>query len=32
MRLRDEWRDFVVGDPEEEFATRSGDSRLAARA
>jgi len=31
MRLRDEWRDFVVGDLEEEFATRSGDSRLAAR-
>jgi putative ABC transport system permease protein len=32
IRLRDEWRDFVVGDLEEEFATRSGDSRLAARA
>jgi len=32
LRLRDEWRDFVVGDLEEEFATRSGDSRLAARA
>ncbi len=31
VRLRDEWRDFVVGDLEEEFATRSGDSRLAAR-
>jgi predicted permease len=31
IRLRDEWRDFVVGDLEEEFATRSGDSRLAAR-
>src|SRR5262249_38630949 len=31
-RLRDEWREFVVGDLEEEFATRSGDSRLAARA
>jgi predicted permease len=32
IRLHDEWRDFVVGDLEEEFATRSGDSRLAARA
>ena len=31
LRLRDEWREFVVGDLEEEFATRSGDSRLAAR-
>ena len=31
MRLGDEWREFVVGDLEEEFATRSGDSRLAAR-
>jgi putative ABC transport system permease protein len=32
IRLRDEWRDFVVGDLEEEFTSRSGDSRLAARA
>jgi putative ABC transport system permease protein len=32
IRLPDEWRDFVVGDLEEEFAVRSGDSRLAARA
>src|SRR5439155_2375365 len=32
IRLRDAWRDFVVGDLEEEFATRRGDSRLAARA
>jgi putative ABC transport system permease protein len=32
IRLREEWRDFVVGDLEEEFATRSGDSRLVARA
>jgi putative ABC transport system permease protein len=32
IRLRDEWREFVVGDLEEEFATRSGDSPLAARA
>jgi putative ABC transport system permease protein len=31
IRLRDEWRDFVLGDLEEEFATRSGDSPLAAR-
>jgi putative ABC transport system permease protein len=31
MRLRDEWREFVLGDLEEEFATRSGDSRVAAR-
>lgn len=31
IRLHDEWRDFVVGDLEEEFATRSCDSRLAAR-
>jgi putative ABC transport system permease protein len=31
IRLPDEWRDFVVGDLEEEFATRSSDSRLAAR-
>jgi putative ABC transport system permease protein len=30
-RLPDEWRDFVVGDLVEEFATRSGDSRWAAR-
>jgi hypothetical protein len=25
-RLSDEWHDFVVGDLEEEFSTRSGDS------
>src|SRR5260370_1110182 len=31
IRLRDEWREFVVGDLEEEFETRSGGSRLAAR-
>ncbi len=31
-RLSAEWRDFVVGDLEEEFATRSGDSPVAARA
>ena len=31
-RLSDEWRDFVVGDLEEEFATRSADSPFAARA
>jgi len=31
-RLSPEWRDFIVGDLEEEFATRSGDSPLAARA
>jgi putative ABC transport system permease protein len=31
-RLSTEWRDFVVGDLEEEFATRRGDSPLAARA
>jgi putative ABC transport system permease protein len=31
-RLSAEWRDFVVGDLEEEFATRSGDSATAARA
>ena len=31
-RLSDEWRDFVVGDLEEEFATRSGDSPVAAHA
>jgi len=24
IRLRDEWREFVVGDLEEEFETRSG--------
>lgn len=29
-RLPAEWRDFVVGDLEEEFATRSGDSPFAA--
>jgi len=32
MRLRDEWRDFVVGDLEEEFAARHGDSPVAAHA
>jgi putative ABC transport system permease protein len=31
-RLSAEWRDFVVGDLEEEFATRSGDSAVAAHA
>jgi putative ABC transport system permease protein len=31
-RLSPEWRDFVVGDLEEEFATRSGDSPVAAHA
>lgn len=31
-RLSAEWRDFVVGDLEEEFVTRSGDSPAAARA
>jgi putative ABC transport system permease protein len=31
-RLPAEWRDFVVGDLEEEFATRSGDSLVAAHA
>lgn len=31
-RLSAEWRDFVVGDLEEEFATRSGDSPAAAHA
>jgi putative ABC transport system permease protein len=31
-RLPAEWRDFVVGDLEEEFATRSGDSPNAAHA
>ena len=30
-RLSAEWRDFVVGDLEEEFATRSGDSPVAGR-
>ena len=29
-RLSAEWRDFVVGDLEEEFATRSADSPVAA--
>jgi putative ABC transport system permease protein len=31
-RLSAEWCDFVVGDLEEEFATRSGDSPVAAHA
>jgi len=31
-RLSDEWRDFVVGDLEEEFATRRADSRVAGHA
>jgi predicted permease len=31
-RLSVEWRDFVVGDLEEEFRKRSGDSPLAGRA
>jgi predicted permease len=31
-RLSAEWREFVVGDLEEEFATRSGRSPVAARA
>jgi predicted permease len=31
-RLSAEWRDFVVGDLEEEFATRSGNSPVAAHA
>ena len=31
-RLPAEWRDFVVGDLEEEFATRIGDSPVAAHA
>jgi predicted permease len=31
-RLSAEWRDFVVGDLEEEFATRSGESPVAAHA
>jgi len=30
-RLPNEWCDFVVGDLQEEFATRNSDSRLAAR-
>ena len=29
-RLSAEWRDFVVGDLEEEFATRRGNSPVAA--
>jgi putative ABC transport system permease protein len=32
LRLSAEWRDFVVGDLEEEFATRSGDSPFVAYA
>ena len=32
MRLSAEWRDFVVGDLEEEFRTRSGDSPFAGHA
>src|SRR5262249_7388226 len=31
-RLSPEWREFVVGDLEEEFATRSADSPVAGRA
>src|SRR5215475_3701414 len=31
-RLSDEWREFVVGDLEEEFEARSVDSPAAARA
>ena len=31
-RLSAEWRDFVIGDLEEEFATRRGDSPVAAHA
>lgn len=31
-RLSPEWRDFVIGDLEEEFAARSVDSRIAAHA
>jgi predicted permease len=31
-RLSAEWRDFIVGDLEEEFGTRSGDSPVAAHA
>jgi putative ABC transport system permease protein len=32
MRLSAEWRDFVIGDLEEEFATRSSESPFAAHA
>ena len=32
VRLTADWRDFVVGDLEEEFAMRSGESPVAARA
>ena len=32
LRLSAEWRDFVVGDLEEEFASRSADSPVAGRA
>ncbi len=32
QRLSDEWREFVVGDLEEEFATRAARSPFAARA
>jgi len=31
-RLSDDWREFIVGDLEEEFATRSRGSAWAARA
>jgi hypothetical protein len=31
-RLSAEWRDFVVGDLEEEFATRRGDSPVVGHA
>jgi putative ABC transport system permease protein len=31
-RLSAEWREFIVGDLEEEFARRSGDSRVASHA
>jgi putative ABC transport system permease protein len=31
MRLSPEWRDFVIGDLEEEFASRACDSRAVAR-
>jgi putative ABC transport system permease protein len=31
-RLSNEWRDFIIGDLEEEFETRSGDSPVAAHA
>ena len=30
-RLSDEWREFVIGDLDEEFATRAARSPLAAR-